>query len=138
MSSPVRVRPQYSVGKTGPERVGCCDTDFRAIVRAEPSAGAVNVVIAAALLLFMGATPESAAMTQLENPRAALAARLAAASIFLVVFNPIPTNVWRSRQLRVQDTRVRPGQEIVPFGQAERPAGARLAAKCRVCAVSAY
>jgi Zn-dependent protease/CBS domain-containing protein len=51
---------------------------------------AVNVVIAAALLLFMGATPESAAMTDLENPRAALAARLAAANIFLVVFNLIP------------------------------------------------
>src|SRR4051812_17119221 len=51
---------------------------------------AVNVVIAAVLILLMGAAPDSAAMTALENPRAGLIPRLAAANIFLVVFNLIP------------------------------------------------
>src|SRR3954451_3174048 len=51
---------------------------------------AVNVVIAALLIALMGATPDSAAMTALENPRAGLIPRLAAANIFLVVFNLIP------------------------------------------------
>jgi Zn-dependent protease/CBS domain-containing protein len=51
---------------------------------------AVNVVIAAVLIALMGATPDSAAMTALENPRAGLIPRLAAANIFLVVFNLIP------------------------------------------------
>src|SRR5215203_4873685 len=51
---------------------------------------AVNVVIAAVLIAVMGATPDSAAMTAMENPRAGLIPRLAAANIFLVVFNLIP------------------------------------------------
>jgi len=51
---------------------------------------AVNVVIALALIALMGATPDSAAMTAMENPRAGLIPRLAAANIFLVVFNLIP------------------------------------------------
>src|SRR3954470_21551473 len=51
---------------------------------------AVNVVIAAVLIAIMGATPDSAAMTAMENPRAGLIPRLAAANIFLVVFNLIP------------------------------------------------
>src|SRR5918993_355112 len=51
---------------------------------------AVNVVIAAVLIAVMGAPPDSAAMTAMENPRAGLVPRLAAANIFLVVFNLIP------------------------------------------------
>jgi stage IV sporulation protein FB len=51
---------------------------------------AVNVVIAAVLIAIMGTTPESTAMTAMENPRAGLIPRLAAANIFLVVFNLIP------------------------------------------------
>jgi len=51
---------------------------------------AVNVVIAALLLLILGASLDSAAMTEFENPRAGLMARLAAANIFLVIFNLIP------------------------------------------------
>ena len=51
---------------------------------------AVNVVIAAVLIAIMGAAPDNAAMTALENPRAGLIPRLAAANIFLVVFNLIP------------------------------------------------
>src|SRR3954464_4847693 len=51
---------------------------------------AVNVVTAAVLIAIMGATPDSAAMTAMENPRAGLIPRLAAANIFLVVFNLIP------------------------------------------------
>jgi Zn-dependent protease/CBS domain-containing protein len=51
---------------------------------------AVNVVIAAALLLYLGLSIDGAAMTELENPRASLLARVAAANIFLVVFNLIP------------------------------------------------
>src|SRR5215207_11690212 len=51
---------------------------------------AVNVVIAAVLILIIGAAPDNAAMTAMENPRAGLIPRLAAANIFLVVFNLIP------------------------------------------------
>jgi len=51
---------------------------------------AVNVVIAAVLILVLGMSFDTAAMTELENPRAGLMARLAAANIFLVVFNMIP------------------------------------------------
>ena len=51
---------------------------------------AVNVVIAAVLLLVLGLSIDGAAMTELENPRASLLARVAAANIFLVVFNLIP------------------------------------------------
>ncbi len=47
----------------------------------------VNVAIAAVLIAIMGATPDSAAMTAMENPRAGLIPRLAAANIFLVVLN---------------------------------------------------
>jgi stage IV sporulation protein FB len=51
---------------------------------------AVNVVIAAVLILVIGTGFDGAAMTEMENPRAGLLARLAAANIFLVVFNLIP------------------------------------------------
>jgi Zn-dependent protease len=51
---------------------------------------AVNVVIALAILLVLGATLGEAAATELENPRASILTRLAAANIFLVVFNMIP------------------------------------------------
>jgi stage IV sporulation protein FB len=51
---------------------------------------AVNVVIAAALILALGLSFDTAAMTEMENPRAGLMARLASANIFLVVFNLIP------------------------------------------------
>jgi Zn-dependent protease len=51
---------------------------------------AVNVVIAAVLILALGSDFESAAMAEMENPRLTLMARLAAANIFLVVFNLIP------------------------------------------------
>lgn len=50
----------------------------------------VNVVIAAAIILFLGFSLDTAAMTEIENPRAGLMMRLAAANIFLVVFNMIP------------------------------------------------
>jgi Zn-dependent protease len=51
---------------------------------------AVNVVIAAVLILFLGTDFEGAAIAEMENPRTSLLARLAAANIFLVVFNLIP------------------------------------------------
>jgi stage IV sporulation protein FB len=51
---------------------------------------AVNVAIGLVLVLILGATLDAAAMSELENPRAGLLARLAAANIFLVVFNLIP------------------------------------------------
>jgi stage IV sporulation protein FB len=51
---------------------------------------AVNVVIAAVLVLVLGSGFDGAAMTEMENPRAGMLARLAAANIFLVVFNLIP------------------------------------------------
>ena len=51
---------------------------------------AVNVVIAGLIILSLGMALDTAAMTELENPRASLMARLAAANIFLVVFNLIP------------------------------------------------
>ena len=50
----------------------------------------VNVAIAAALILFLGLSIGTAATTALENPHAGIMARLAAANIFLVVFNMIP------------------------------------------------
>ena len=50
----------------------------------------MNVVIAAAIVLVLGRSLDGAAMTEMENPRAGLLARLAAANIFLVVFNLIP------------------------------------------------
>jgi Zn-dependent protease/CBS domain-containing protein len=51
---------------------------------------AVNVVIALVLILFLGTNLEGAAAAELENPRTSMLARLAAANIFLVVFNMIP------------------------------------------------
>ncbi len=51
---------------------------------------AVNVVIAAVLILFVGSGLDGAAMAEMENPQLGIAARLAAANIFLVVFNLIP------------------------------------------------
>jgi Zn-dependent protease/predicted transcriptional regulator len=51
---------------------------------------AVNVVIALVLIVLLGATVDGAAMAELENPRAGILVRLAAANIFLVVFNLIP------------------------------------------------
>jgi stage IV sporulation protein FB len=51
---------------------------------------AVNVVIAAILILFLGTSVDSAAAVELENPRTNMLARIAAANIFLVVFNMIP------------------------------------------------
>ena len=51
---------------------------------------AVNVVIALAIVLVLGATLDEAVLTDLENPRAQLLARVAAANVFLVVFNLIP------------------------------------------------
>jgi stage IV sporulation protein FB len=51
---------------------------------------AVNVGIAAVLFLVLGAGVDEAAITEMENPRAGILARLAAANIFLVVFNLIP------------------------------------------------
>src|SRR5215213_874404 len=51
---------------------------------------AVNVVIALVLVLILGTSLDGAAMTELENPRANMLARIAAANIFLVLFNLIP------------------------------------------------
>jgi stage IV sporulation protein FB len=51
---------------------------------------AVNVVIAVVLVLVIGSGLDGAAMTEMENPRAGMLSRLAAANIFLVVFNLIP------------------------------------------------
>ncbi|MEZ0172503.1 site-2 protease family protein [Microvirga sp. TS319] len=50
----------------------------------------VNVAIAAAIILVLGLRVDTAAATALENPHAGIMMRLAAANIFLVVFNMIP------------------------------------------------
>lgn len=50
----------------------------------------VNVVIAAVLILFLGARIDFAAMAEIENPAYGFLARLAAVNIFLVLFNLIP------------------------------------------------
>lgn len=50
----------------------------------------VNVVIAAVLLLFLGGNVGVEHIENIENPQIGLAAKLAAANIFLVVFNLIP------------------------------------------------
>lgn len=51
---------------------------------------AVNVVIAAMLLLFLGGNVGMEHIESIENPQVSLLAKLAAANIFLVVFNLIP------------------------------------------------
>lgn len=51
---------------------------------------AVNVVIAAVLLLFLGGNVGVEHIESIENPQVSLLAKLAAANIFLVVFNLIP------------------------------------------------
>jgi len=50
----------------------------------------VNVVIAVVLVLFLGATADPAALIKIEDPQVAMAAKLAGANIFLVLFNMIP------------------------------------------------
>lgn len=50
----------------------------------------VNVAIAGAIILVLGSRLDTAAATALENPHASIMMRLAAANIFLVVFNMIP------------------------------------------------
>lgn len=51
---------------------------------------AVNVVIAAILILILGAQPEVITTDNFEDPSAGFLARLAAVNVFLVVFNMIP------------------------------------------------
>ncbi|RPI38194.1 MAG: CBS domain-containing protein [Hyphomicrobiaceae bacterium] len=51
---------------------------------------AVNVVIAAVLLLWLGTSFEPQNLTAIENPTVSLAAKLAGANIVLVLFNMIP------------------------------------------------
>ena len=51
---------------------------------------AVNVAIAAALLVFIAAGGGAEDLTRLEDPRVSLVARLAGANIFLVLFNLLP------------------------------------------------
>ncbi len=51
---------------------------------------AVNVVIAAALILFMNAKFDFAALERLDNPGLSFLVRLASVNIFLVLFNLIP------------------------------------------------
>lgn len=51
---------------------------------------AVNVVIAAGLFVVLGAQIDVRSLAQIENPEHSLVARLAAANLFLAVFNMIP------------------------------------------------
>jgi stage IV sporulation protein FB len=51
---------------------------------------AVNVVIAALLILIFGATIDPTAVAEVENPQIGFFERLAAVNIFLVLFNLIP------------------------------------------------
>jgi stage IV sporulation protein FB len=51
---------------------------------------AVNVVIAAVLILVLGASIDADALQALENPTVSFVARLASVNVFLVVFNLIP------------------------------------------------
>jgi CBS domain-containing protein len=51
---------------------------------------AVNVVIAAALLLWLGPRFNAETLTQIDNPSVSMAAKVAGANIILVVFNMIP------------------------------------------------
>jgi Zn-dependent protease/CBS domain-containing protein len=50
----------------------------------------VNVVIAAGLVVFLGATLDAENLTRIQDPTVSMAAKLAAANVFLVVFNMIP------------------------------------------------
>lgn len=50
----------------------------------------VNVVIAAGLLLFLGAKVDPANLMKIEDPAVSMVAKLAGANIFLVLFNMIP------------------------------------------------
>jgi len=51
---------------------------------------AVNVVIAAILIVVLGASVDADALQALENPTVSFLARLATVNVFLVVFNMIP------------------------------------------------
>jgi Zn-dependent protease/CBS domain-containing protein len=51
---------------------------------------AVNVVIAAVLIVVLGATVDPATLGQLDSPNASFLGQLAAVNIFLVLFNLIP------------------------------------------------
>jgi Zn-dependent protease len=51
---------------------------------------AVNVVIAAGLLLWLGPRLNSESLTQIQDPAVSMAAKLAGANIILVLFNMIP------------------------------------------------
>jgi stage IV sporulation protein FB len=51
---------------------------------------AVNVVIAAVLILLLGATVDVSTLGQLDSPNASFVGQLAAVNIFLVLFNLIP------------------------------------------------
>jgi len=51
---------------------------------------AVNVVIAAVLIFFLGATVDAEDLARIDDPAISMAAKIAAANIFLVVFNLIP------------------------------------------------
>lgn len=51
---------------------------------------AVNVVIAGALFLFLGARFDAASVEALDNPAAGFLARIATVNVFLVLFNLIP------------------------------------------------
>jgi Zn-dependent protease len=51
---------------------------------------AVNVVIAAVLLIWLGASFNPEKLAQIENPAVSLAAKVAGANIMLVLFNMIP------------------------------------------------
>ncbi|WP_421856128.1 site-2 protease family protein [Oricola sp.] len=50
----------------------------------------VNVVIAAVLILFLGATVDVATLAEIEDPAAGFLARVAVVNVVLVVFNMIP------------------------------------------------
>ncbi len=51
---------------------------------------AVNIVIAAVLVVFLGARPDTQALGALENPDVSFLARLASVNLFLAIFNLIP------------------------------------------------
>jgi Zn-dependent protease/CBS domain-containing protein len=51
---------------------------------------AVNVAIAAVLLLWLGSRLDPGSLTQIENPAVSLVAKVAGANIILVLFNMIP------------------------------------------------